>query len=293
MVRQLKFFQRQRVVAQSGRLVDPHVLDFAFEAITMPWRWRAAWNERSTMKKASELRAVLFDLDGVLVDTAQLHGDAWAELARSQGAAPPADLKEQVRGISRLESLKIALGEQVSRFTDTELDDLAARKNRRYLELIRQLGPADLLPGVDELFRDLETSGIKIVLCSASKNARTVLRAVGILDRFDAVADGNSYTQGKPHPDVFWTGARMAEVTPSECVVVEDAAAGITAALDGGFVAIGMGDPRLLAEAHQIIHDLRDLDAKSLREIQARFSVDPVPRDLRPAQWGEQSGEER
>ena len=233
----------------------------------------AAWSKQSTMKKHPELRAVLFDLDGVLVDTAKLHAEAWAELASSQGAEPPTDLKERVRGISRMESLKIALGEQVARFTETELEELAARKNNRYLELIRELGPADLLPGVHELFADLEASGIKIVLCSASKNAETVLRAVGLLGRFDAMADGHSFRQSKPHPDVFWTGARMAGVEPRECVVVEDAAAGVAAARNGGFVAIGMGEPRRLKEAHFVIHDLRDLDATLLREIHARFSI--------------------
>lgn len=233
------------------------------------------------MARDRELKAVLFDLDGVVVDTSQLHCEAWAELARSQGAEPPADLKDRVRGISRMESLKIALGEHVWRFTETQLEELAARKNNRYLELIRQLGPADLLPGVAELFDDLEAAGVKIILCSASKNAKTVLRAVGIFERFDAVADGNSYERGKPHPDIFWTGARMAGVTPPECVVVEDAAAGITAALDGGFVAVGMGAPSLLADAHHIIRDLRDLDAALLREIHARFSVDPQQQEAR------------
>jgi len=227
----------------------------------------------STVEKTPELRAVLFDLDGVLVDTSQLHADAWAELARGVGAEPPADVKDRVRGISRMESLKIALGEHASRFTDAELEELAARKNNRYLELIQRLGPADLLPGVEELFRDLEASGVKIVLCSASKNAKTVLRAVGLLERFDAIADGHAYERGKPHPDVFWAGARMAGVGPGECVVVEDAAAGITAALDGGFVAVGMGNPDLLREAHHIIRDLRGLNAALLRDIHARSSA--------------------
>ena len=226
------------------------------------------------MAKNPQLKAVLFDLDGVLVDTSQLHSDAWAEIARSVGAEPPADIKDQVRGISRMESLKIALGESVSRYTQEELVDLAARKNGRYLEMIQHLTPADLLPGVVELFDDLDRVGIKIVLCSASKNAEVVLRAVGVFERFVAIADGHSYECGKPHPDVFWTGAKMVSVQPNECIVVEDAAAGITAALDGGFVALGMGHPELLAHAHYLINDLSDVDAASLRDIHAKFAGD-------------------
>ena len=226
------------------------------------------------MTETPELKAVLFDLDGVLVDTSELHASAWAEMARSVGATPPADIKDRVRGISRMESLKIALGEDVSRFSEAELDEMAAWKNARYLEMVQNLTNSDLLPGVGELFDDLDAAGVKIVLCSASKNAKTVLDGIGISDRFAAIADGHSYERGKPHPDVFWTGARMAGAEPGECIVVEDAAAGITAALDGGFVALGMGHPELLAHSHHLINDLRDVDAASLRDIHAKFAGD-------------------
>jgi len=224
------------------------------------------------MVDAPELKAVLFDLDGVLVDTSELHANAWAALARSVGAEPPADIKDQVRGISRMESLKIALGEVAARFSEAELEELAAQKNAQYLETVRQLTADDLLPSVVALLDDLDAAGIKVVLCSASKNAKTVLEGIGIVDRFAAIADGHSYERGKPHPDVFWTGAKMVDVQPAECIVVEDAAAGITAALDGGFVALGMGDPALLAHAHHIIGDLSEVDAASLRKIHVTFA---------------------
>ena len=226
------------------------------------------------MAKAPELKAVLFDLDGVLVDTSELHANAWAEMARNVGATPPADIKDQVRGISRMESLKIALGEDVSRFSEDELNEMAAGKNARYLEMVQALTADDLLPGVLALFDGLDAAGIKIALCSASKNARVVLEGVGIIDRFAAIADGNCYERGKPHPDVFWTGADMVDVQPNECIVVEDAAAGITAALDGGFVALGMGHPELLAHAHHLINDLSDVNVASLREIHATHAPD-------------------
>jgi beta-phosphoglucomutase len=233
--------------------------------------------EQSAQKR--ELKAVLFDLDGVLVDTSELHANAWAEMACSVGATPPADIKDRVRGISRMESLKIALGEDIARFSEDELNELAAGKNARYLEMAGDLTADDLLPGVLELFDDLDAAGIKIVLCSASKNARVVLEGIGILDRFHDIADGHSYERGKPHPDVFWTGAEMAGAEPAECIVVEDAAAGITAALDGGFVALGMGHPELLADAHHLINDLSEVDAASLRDIHAKFASDPQQKE--------------
>ena len=233
------------------------------------------------MTNQPQLKAVLFDLDGVLVDTSELHANAWAEMARNAGATPPADIKDQVRGISRMESLKIALGDDISRFNEDDLNEMAAAKNARYLEMVSNLSPDDLLPGVLALFDGLDAAGIKIALCSASKNARVVLEGVGIIDRFAAIADGNCYERGKPHPDVFWTGADMVSAATNECIVVEDAAAGITAALDGGFVALGMGHPELLAHAHHLINDLSDVDVASLRDIHAAHApgLQPVERN--------------
>lgn len=224
-----------------------------------------------------ELKAILFDLDGVLVDTSELHAMAWAEMARKEGVEPPADIKDQVRGISRMESLKIALGDAMDNYTDEQLTALATWKNERYLEMVKDLKPADLLPGVLKLFDDMNVNGVKIVLGSASKNAPLVLGCVGIVDRFDAIADGTCYTRGKPHPDVFWTGAKMVGAEFNECIVVEDAQAGIKAALDGGFVAVGMGDSVTETEAHLLIHDLRDVSVASLRELHAKFAGQVTP----------------
>ena len=226
------------------------------------------------MAESMGLKAVIFDLDGVLCDTSRYHGKAWGDLVRSLGHEPPADLEEQVRGISRMASLKIALGPNAARYTEQELEELAARKNDWYLKAIRCITPADVYPGVHELFRDLRRAGIKIVLGSASKNARTVLESLQLADAFDAIADGFTYKLGKPHPDVFLTGARMAGVQPHECIVVEDAAAGIDAALDGGFVAVGMGRFESLRHAHLFIRSLRELSADSLIALHARHRPD-------------------
>gem|GEM_PF-5460977 len=152
---------------------------------------------------------MIFDLDGVLVSTSIYHAQAWASLVRSLGYEPPADLEERVKGISRIASLKIALGANAADYTEDELVELASHKNEHYLKLVRDISPGDLFPGVLDLFEDLRRSGISIVLGSASKNARPILDSLEIGGYFDAVADGYEYRHGKPHPDVFLAGARM------------------------------------------------------------------------------------
>jgi len=220
------------------------------------------------------LKAVLFDLDGVLVETSKYHAQAWADLVRSLGYEPPVDLEEQVRGISRMESLKIALGEHASQYSTSELEELASRKNACYLEAIKTITPADLYPGALELFASLKAAGIKIVLGSASKNVRQILAGLQISEHFDAIADGYTYKHGKPHPDVFLTGAKMVGATAQECIVVEDAAAGINAALDGGFVAVGMGTFDSLCHAHLFVRSLCELNAERLTALHARYHTD-------------------
>lgn len=226
------------------------------------------------MSALSPLKAVIFDLDGVLVSTSKFHAQAWADLVRSQGYEPPVDLEEQVRGISRLASLKIALGENVSNFSDEELVALGERKNACYLDAIKGICADDLYPGVLDLFNNLHNAGIAIVLGSASKNARPVLESLGIANFFDAVADGFVYTHGKPHPDVFLCGAQMVGATPAECIVVEDAAAGINAALDGGFVTVGMGSFDSLQHCHLFVNSLEELTVARLQELHADWRSD-------------------
>lgn len=226
------------------------------------------------MSSSPQLKAVIFDLDGVLVSTSKFHAQAWEALVRSVGHEPPADLEDLVRGISRLASLKIALGEHVVDYTEAELEEMAARKNALYLEATQNISPADLYPGALALFDDLKRNGIKIVLGSASKNARPILDGMGITPYFDAIADGHAYTYGKPHPDVFLSGARMVGATPEECIVVEDAPAGVNAALDGGFVAVGMGNAEALQHAHVNIDSLEEINAARLQTLQAQYRAD-------------------
>jgi len=222
----------------------------------------------------TQLKAVIFDLDGVLVDTSIFHGRAWKKLVEDLGHTPPHDLEERVKGISRMASLKIALGDNARNYSDAELAALAEKKNHYYLSLTKTISPADLYDGVLELFADLKSAGIKIVLGSASKNAKPILDSLGITSYFDAIADGFTYKHGKPHPDVFLTGASMVDAKPWECIVVEDASAGITAALDGGFATVAMGNYTSLKHAHLYVKSLRDLSASRLGDLQARYRSD-------------------
>jgi len=226
------------------------------------------------MSSQPELKAVIFDLDGVLVDTGVLHAAAWANLVRGLGHEPPADLEEKVKGIPRMASLRIALGEHVAEYTEPQLQEYAANKNAEYQKEVEKLTPDAMFEGVAELFDDLESRGIRIALGSASRNAIPVLEKLGLLHRFDVIVDGHKFTHGKPHPDVFLTGAAELGLAPHECIVVEDAAAGITAALDGGFVAVGLGNYESLKHAHLFITSLLQIDAEALIDRHARYRPD-------------------
>ena len=186
------------------------------------------------------IRAVIFDLDGVIVDTAEHHYLAWKQLAEELGIACPPDLKDRVRGISRMEALKILLGEAWPSYRD-QAQELANRKDAYYRELIEGLGPQDLLPGVTEFLKDLKVNGVKVGVATVSRNGRTVLSRLGILDEFDAIVDGHSGARSKPAPDLFLYAAARLGVPPSECLVIEDAAAGIEGAKAAGMWAVGLG----------------------------------------------------
>lgn len=221
-----------------------------------------------------DLKAVIFDLDGILTDTSIYHARAWAELVRGLGYEPPEDLEERVKGISRMASLRIALGDHADEYSEEQLQELAAKKNARYQEAIEDVGPDDLFPGALALFDDLERAGIKVVIGSASKNTMTVVERLGIADRLDAVSDGYSHTHPKPHPEVFLVAAERAGARPEECIVVEDAEAGVTAALRGGFTAVGMGTYESLKHAHLFVESLEELSAERLKELHAQVQGD-------------------
>lgn len=203
-----------------------------------------------------QFTVALFDLDGVLVDTARYHYQAWKEIALQLALDFTPQHNELLKGVSRVAAMDI-----VERLSGQSISDpkkllLAQDKNNRYLELIHDLTPEELLPGVLPCLQRLRAGGIKIGLGSASKNAQPVLEMLGIAPLFDAVVDGTKVEKAKPDPEVFLTGATLCNAQPSQCVVFEDAIAGVTAAKAGGMYAVGVGDPKVLHMADLIVQQL-------------------------------------
>ncbi len=207
----------------------------------------------------NSVRAVLFDLDGVLVDTAIYHFQAWRRLAAELGYSFSVVDNEQLKGVSRVESLELILNWAGLEKSETEKADLLTKKNQWYLELIEQLNPEHLLAGSLDLLKKLQEKGIKIALGSASKNALGILEKTGIIAYFDALIDGNVVQLSKPNPEVFLKGAEVLGIEPSCCLVLEDAQAGIDAARAAGMQVIGVGQAEHLNGADLVVADLGTL----------------------------------
>lgn len=213
------------------------------------------------------IKACLFDLDGVIVDTARYHFLAWQRLAVELGIRFTERDNERLKGVSRMTSLEIllSLGGAGELFSLRQKEELAARKNDWYGEYIGRMTPADVLPGVDGFLRDLRSEGVGIALGSSSRNAGTILDRTGIRPLFDAVVDGNLVTNAKPDPEVFLTGASLLGADPGGCVVFEDAAAGIEAARRAGMRSVGVGDPAMLGDATIVIGSFDGFTVDDLR----------------------------
>lgn len=197
--------------------------------------------------------AFLFDLDGVLVDTAVFHFQAWRRLTQDLGFDIDEEFNETLKGISRMDSLDRILAKGNITLSQDEKNTYATRKNEWYLELVNQMTPEDVLPGVEKFLQDSKKQGIKIALGSASKNAQIILEKTQILHYFDALIDGNHVSKSKPDPEVFLKGAEALGVSNEECVVFEDAFAGIEAAKAAGMYAVGIGSQEVLNNADVII----------------------------------------
>ncbi len=211
----------------------------------------------------AHFEAAIFDLDGVIVSTDKYHRLGWQRLAKELGLPFTADHARRTRGVDRMASLLVVLGPRHS-YSPAELDALATRKNNYYKELLANITPADLLPGALDLLAELEAHGIRKAIGSASKNAPAVLERLGIAARFAAVITGHDFTHGKPAPDVFLVAARRLGVAPANCLVFEDAAAGIQAAHAGGMKAVGVGRADTVAGAERIVESLAEIRYRDL-----------------------------
>lgn len=211
--------------------------------------------------------AVLFDLDGVLTDTAELHYQSWQTLADELGLPFDRHANEALRGLSREQSLALVLGARAGEVSEAQRADLTRRKNEDYLRRVAKMTPADLLPGAAELLAALAAMDVPMAVASSSRNAHTVIERLGIASRFRVIVDGNLAPRSKPDPQVFLVAAERLGVAPSRCIVVEDAASGVAAAKAAGMRVIGLGPPERVGAADRVVSCLSEIDAGTLAAI--------------------------
>jgi beta-phosphoglucomutase len=268
-------------LTENGPVANPH-LPPGWTRLKFKLHWQGLWHDfdlhpelgmghenKQTMQITDaqspilNIQGFIFDLDGVLTDTAELHYLAWQKLADEEGIPFNRQANEALRGVSRRASLMLIIGDRPN--SEAQIEEMMERKNRYYIELIENMTFQDLLPGAIALLDELRQAGIKIGIGSASKNARTVIERLGIGDKIDAIADGYSVQQPKPAPDLFLYAAKQLGLEPEESVVVEDAAAGIEAALAAGMWAVGLGPIERVGAAHVVLPSLTGIKWANLK----------------------------
>lgn len=211
------------------------------------------------------IKAFLFDLDGVITDTSEFHFLAWQRLGEDLGIAFSREDGEALRGVSRRESLRLLLkGREV---TDDEALEYMERKNNYYLELVHKMGPENLLPGAREMLIETCRLGLKRAIVSVSKNSQLVIEKLGIGGLIDGLIDGHAPARSKPFPDLFLLGAQLFGFEPNECLVIEDATAGIQAAHAAGMKAVGLGPVERVGEAELVLPSLEGQTARGIMEL--------------------------
>lgn len=215
----------------------------------------------------SNTKGIIFDLDGVIVDTAHFHYLAWRKLANRMGFDISLQQNEQLKGVSRARSLEQILSWGNKEVSASEFDKLMAGKNEEYLASISGMSENDLLPGVRPVLEYLKQQQIPFALGSASRNSRLILKSLKIHDWFTAIVDGNDVSKAKPDPEVFLLAAERLGLKPEACIVFEDAVAGIEAAKRAGMIAVGIGDRETLTEADHCFGEFSEVSKEVLQEI--------------------------
>lgn len=216
---------------------------------------------------------VIFDLDGVIVDTAKYHFLAWKNLANHLGFEFTETDNELLKGVSRVRSLEILLDIGNVTLSNEKKQEILVSKNEDYLKYITKMGSEEILPGASKLLDLLDSLKIKYVLGSASKNASLILKQVNLLDRFSGIVDGNSVSKAKPDPEVFLIGAQMLNLQPENCVVFEDAIAGVEAANKANMISIGIGDKKTLSEANFNFNNLTEVPNNFFTEVISEIKI--------------------
>ncbi len=212
-------------------------------------------------------KAFIFDLDGVIVDTAKYHFLAWQKLAESLGINFTHEHNEELKGVSRVRSLEIILGLGNVEATQEQKDEWLVQKNEDYLQYIDKMDDSEILPGVMNVLEFLKANNQPIILGSASKNARPILEKVNILNYFDDIVDGNDVSNAKPDPEVFLVGAKKANQPNENAIVFEDSVAGIQAANIAGMMSIGIGEASVLNEADVVFNNFTEISEEFLKEL--------------------------
>lgn len=216
------------------------------------------------------LKGLIFDLDGVLTDSAKYHLSAWNDLAKDLGIELNDEQLDALRGLSRLDSLNLILkfGNQEDRYSEEEKEAFAAKKNEKFVSCIQVMTPADILPGIPQLLKDAKAQGLKMSIASASKNAPTILKKLDIIDQFDGIVDPATLHRGKPDPEIYVRAQELLNLKPDEVISFEDAAAGVQAIKAAHQFAVGIGK----ADVLKADYNVPDTSKLKLEEIEAAFN---------------------
>jgi len=216
------------------------------------------------------IKGFIFDLDGVITDTADLHYKAWKKLADDQGWNFDQNVNDKLRGVSRMDSIRIIRDHNKAEIAEEKLTELTKYKNDIYVASLEEMTPNDYLPGAQELLNLLRREGFLVALGSASRNAAKVLQQLDANKYFDVIGDGNSVTNSKPAPDIFLYAANALDLKPEECIVYEDAKSGIDAAKAGGFHSVGIGPKERVGHADVRFETMKEA---TLFEVKSHFST--------------------